>query len=227
MPKVIKRGSAPPPSSPRGLPSKKRIIEREVVGATREAAEIRRRAELEAQRIVDEAKEQAYETRQHGYAEGREEALAEFTQQTAAALQQLKQLEARVEPEYIALVRDCCEKVLGQELTLNPEAIVELVRTVLKSARQQREIIVRLNPQDVPILERSKGRLMQVLARASEVQLREDPLIDRGGCQVMTELGSIDASLERQLDALGAALGAELNEAGLDYEDDYDEGDYA
>lgn len=219
MPKVIKRGG-PAPAAPSGRPApgpKKRIIEREVVGATKEAAEIRRRAEDEARRIIEEAQEQAYETRQHGFEEGKQEALAQYTQQISQALLQVQQMADDMEPQYVGLIRDCVEHVLNIELRSNPDAIIGVVRKALEDARQQREIIVRVNPADAEALEKNKNRMLEILARANNVEVRADASVKRGGCVVVTELGSIDASLERQLEALGVAIEAEYREAGLDY----------
>lgn len=220
---------APAPVSPEGRP-KKRVIEREVVGATQEARRIVQEAEAEAQRILEEATEQAAETHQRGFEQGREEGLAQFTHEISRALIQVRQMEQGLEAEYIGLLRECVEKVIGQELRQAPEAIVGVVRNALLDARQQREITVRVHPEDAEILSKSQARLLEVLARANVIDVRPDPGVTRGGCVVSTELGTIDATLERQLDALTAAVEAELGESGgaqpyeneseLDAEDD-------
>lgn len=234
VPKVIKRGapvapSSQTPSSGRPAPAgRKRIIEREVVGATHEAAEIRRRAEEEAQRIIEEAKEQASQTLQHGFEEGKQQALAQYTQEIATALGRVRQMEQELEPLYINLIRDCCEKILGEELQQNPSAILGVVRNALSHARQQREILVRVNPSDQDVLQKNRNKLLEILARAQSVEIREDASISRGGCVVVTELGTIEANLERQLHALATALQDELREGAegfseeseLDPEDD-------
>lgn len=240
MPKVIKQGSSflgqatreqPQPQRP-VIPApplrKKPIIEREVVGATQEAIEIRQRAESEAQRIVEEAEEQAYQMRQNGFEEGRQEGLAQHTQQITQSLLRIRKMEEELEPTYVGLIRECVQRVLGLELKTSPDAIVGVVRAALSDARQQREIIVRVNPVDAEVLQKQRNRLLEMLARADSIAIREDAAVSRGGCIVVTELGTIDASLERQLDALEAALMAELAESGalpeeeseLDPEDD-------
>jgi type III secretion protein L len=209
---------APPLGPPGGLSPgapavRKRIIEREVVGATQEAAEIKRRAEAEAQRRLEEATDQAGVERQRGFEEGKEEGLARYTREIAGALFRIRRLEQELEPLYVGLVKDCVEKILNQELKQHPEAILGVVRAALADARQQREVIVRVNPGDAEALRRQKNKLLEVLARANAVEIREDAGVTRGGCVVVTELGAIDASLERQLDALGQALQAELGDA--------------
>ena len=218
MPKVIKRGtpiapSTQSPSSVRPAPvARKRIIEREVVGATQEAEEIRRRAEDEARRIIEDAKEQAAQTLQNGFEEGRQQALAQFSHETTAALGRVREMEEQLEPLYVSLVRDCCEKILGQELEQNPDAILGVVRNALAHARQQREILVRINPADASVLQKNRNRMLEILARAQSIEIREDASISRGGCVVITELGTIEANLERQLEALASALDDELRE---------------
>jgi type III secretion protein L len=201
-------------------PKNNKVIEREVVGARQEAGEIRRRAEEEAQRIVDEANEQAYEIRQRGFEEGKQEGFAQHTKEIATALLKVREIENGLEAEYIGLVKACCAKIIGQELKQHAESIVGVVRSALAEARQQREIIVRVNPYDVEALEKSKGKLLEMLARANVIEIRPDASVTRGGCVVATELGTIDATLERQLDALAQALGAEMAEGGASFDDD-------
>lgn len=217
MRKVIKQQGAPVPQAPsRSSVNKlqgKRIIEREVVGATKEAARILAEAEADAERIIEEAKEHAAETHQRGYEEGRQLAYAEFTGTLMQRLQRLDLIEAQLEPHYVNLVASIVEKVIGHELESSPQAIVGIVRNALADARQQREIIVRVNPEDIEHLRKNQARLMEVLARAQSIDVREDAQVTRGGCIVVTELGTIDASLERQMDALRNAINEELVEA--------------
>lgn len=189
-----------------------------MVGATKEAAEIRRRAEDEARRILEEAQDGAHETRQHGFEEGKQEALAQYTAEISQALLQVQKMADGMEASYVELIQGLVEDVLNVELKQNPEAIVGVVRKALADARQQREIIVRVHPGDADALERNKNRMLEILARANSVEVRADASVTRGGCVVVTELGSIDASLERQLEAVAQAVEAEYND--VDYEDE-------
>lgn len=215
---------------------KKPIIEREVVGATQEARQIIAEAEARAEHLLDEARSQVQTIRDHAYQEGREEALAEYTKKTVAALQSFDAFRAEIEPEYVALVRACVEKILGQELKLNPDAVVGIVRATLRDATQQREINVRVHPADVDILRKNQRRLLDMLARAGNIEIREDEAVRRGGCIVVTEQGTIDATLDRQLAAIEEALRDELegvqhgraappeDEGEGEYDEEYEEG---
>jgi type III secretion protein L len=225
LPRVIKRPTQAPTRTeaaprPQPPPARKQIIEREVVSATSEARRIVQEAQAEAVRIIDEANEQALETRQRGFEEGREEGLQQHTQKIAEALFKVQRMENELEPLYVRFVRECVEAVIHQELAINRDAIVGVVRKALQEARQQKEIIVRAHPEDVEALKRNERRLLEMLARATSVEIREDASLRRGGCIVVTELGTIDASLERQLDALQAAIEIELRESGKGLPDD-------
>ncbi len=233
MAKIFKNPSVggPPLAKPRGKPvtrhlnnTNDKIIEAEVVGATTRARQILREAEEEAQRIIDDANEGKRETHQRGFEEGRQEALARFTKDTTQALLKVQNMEEELEPLYIGLIRTCVEKIIDGELRLHPDAIVGVVRNALRDARQQREIMVRVHPADGEALAKNKPRLLEMLARAQTIEIRTDESIKRGGCVVVTELGTIDASLERQLEALGQALETELKEGGP-LAPEYDEGE--
>lgn len=217
VPKVIKRSSEA--GGPEATPSpagraRKRIIEREVVGATEEARRILESAKAEAEAILGAARQEAESLRQSGYAEGVEQGKVEATETMTRGLVALRQMERGLEAEYIGLLRECVEKILQQELTQSPKAILSVVRGALLDARQQREVTVRVHPDDAELVEQNQARMLEVLARANMVTVRSDPGVQRGGCIVATELGLIDASLERQLDALVRAVNAELGESG-------------
>jgi len=191
-------------------PVPKAIIEREVVGANAEARRIKGDAEGHAEQILETARQQAEELRQRGYDEGYQEGLGQYTEQTLAKLREIEQIKAELEPQYVGLVRTCVERILGQEMKLHPDAIVGIVRNALRDAVQQREIVVRIHPDDADQLKKNQRRLLEVLARASAIEVREDPSVTRAGCVVITELGLIDASLERQLKAIEKVLEDEL-----------------
>lgn len=234
LPKVIKGGPAPAQTSSRpmapqasmmkgavsaGRPSQKpQILQREIVGAKEEAKGMIHSAQSDAARILDEAQSQAEELRQRGFDEGYQEGLGVYTEKITAALLEVEKMKASLEPEYVGLVRICVEKVLGQELKLHPDAVIGIVRNTLKDATQQREIIVRIHPDDAEVLRKNQRRLLDVLARATAIEVRDDPAGARGGCVVVTELGTIDASLDRQLKAIEAVLQDELDAslAGVD-----------
>ncbi|MBI5508838.1 MAG: flagellar assembly protein FliH [Deltaproteobacteria bacterium] len=166
-----------------------RIVER----AQAEAVEIRKAAELEAEKL----KEQAYAL---GMEEGKNNAATELSQVVATASQRLSQIEAQVEPQLKELALTIAKKILGKELEFHPEAVVDIVKQALsEKARQRREIYLRVNPDDLQYIRDHKADLLEVLSRAKEIGIREDPDVAPHGVVIETDAGMIDAQLETQL----------------------------
>jgi len=166
-----------------------RILERAQV----EAAELKHQAELEAEKL----KAIAYDA---GMEEGRNNAAAELSEVVSKASLRLQQIEAQVEPQLRELALTIARKILGRELEFHPEAIVDIVKQALsEKARQRREIFLRVNPDDMTYIRERKPELLEVLSRAKEIGLREDPDVAIHGVVIETDAGIIDAQLETQL----------------------------
>ena len=208
MAKIIKRGGDDAPRPPRGTPGQG-IIKGEVFDASQEAREITGRAEEEAAGVVQAAREEAERIRENARAEGRKEARAEANALLVKARIEREKIIASAEPQLVGLGRRIAEKIIGRELEVDEGVIVDVVRQAIATVRQQREIIIRANPADLEALEGRRQDLVSVLARAKDVTLRGDPEISRGGCVVESELGTIDAQLETQLDVIERILAGE------------------
>ena len=166
-----------------------RIIERAQV----DAAEIRHQAELEAEKLKAQAFEQGQE-------DGRNTAATQLAEVVSKASLRLQQIEAQAEPQLRELAVVIARKVLGRELEFHPEAVVDIVKTALsEKARQRREIFLRVHPDDLQHIREHKAELLEVLSRAKEIGIREDPDVALGGVIIETDAGIIDAQLETQL----------------------------
>ena len=208
MAKIIK-GSGDDPRRQTSGTGGQGIIKGEVFDASQEAREIQARAIEKAAAIVAAAREEADRIRENAREEGRKEARAEANALLVKARIEREKIIASAEPQLVALGRRIAEKIIGRELEVDESVIVDVVRGAIATVRQQSEIIIRANPEDLEALEAGRQDLISVLARAKDVTLRGDPEISRGGCVVESELGTIDAQLETQLDVLQRILSSE------------------
>lgn len=162
--------------------------------ALAEAEEIRRKAELEAEEI----KRQAYEL---GYKEGQNEGAQKLSEIVAKVSQRLNQTEAQLVPQLTKLTVTIARKVLGRELEFAPEGVVDIVKQAIsEKARQRRELMLRVNPDDLQAIRERKADLLEVLSRCKEIGIREDPDVARYGVIIETDAGIIDAQLDTQLE---------------------------
>ena len=187
------------------------ILKRRVVSAYEEAKEIIVLARAEAARIRTQARETSRRAttekaseRQRGFEEGYQEGLGRLTRKTLEVEQAYEKMLSEAEPQIIRMVMDIAEKVIGRQIEKG--AIVDVVKNAISQAAG-RKIVVRVHPADVPMIREREKDLFASLDQNQSVSVKEDEEIPPGGCIVETEMGTVDARLETQLNAIKKALG--------------------
>jgi flagellar assembly protein FliH len=178
----------------------------------------------------DSAEQQAqvHGARQAGYQEGYRDGLVALDnfkrsvlQQNAAQFgavmqqfdEQLDALEFDMARSLARVAASIAQQVVRDELAAQPQRIArvaqEAVEAVLLSARH---IVVQVNPQDLALVE--QGAADAIAARGA--RLVGDPTIERGGCRVLSDVGTIDARIGARWQHASASIGAELPWSGDD-----------
>jgi type III secretion protein L len=221
MSKVIKGGGAslspPPAAAPRppavgynstayAPPAQNRVISGAEVKAQSSAHDIIRQAQSEAERIRYQAEEYRQRGYEEGYNEGLEQGKQELTQTILGINRQNEERFRNYEPELVRLAVRIAEKIIGQQVQVNPETVVHIVAKALGAVRHQREIFIRVNPDDYNVIQEHKSMLLEKLSRAQDIDIRPDPNIHPGSCRIESELGTIDANLTHQLEAIERVL---------------------
>jgi len=120
--------------------------------------------------------------------------------QLDALQQQLAQAVAKCA---LSLARE----VVRSELALRPELVAtvaqEAVDTLLLSARH---ITLRVHPDDQPLVVQGAADVL----KARSARLIADPAIARGGCQVDSDIASVDATVATRWRRAAASLGSEM-----------------
>ncbi|MGY6277583.1 flagellar assembly protein FliH [Methylomonas sp. MgM2] len=114
-----------------------------------------------------------------------------------------KQLDDEVEKELVKLVITAAGHIIRREIKLDPGQIVAVIReavNVLPLASQQ--ITLNLHPEDAELVR----SILKLDENPPPWQLKENPLITRGGCTVETEVSIVDATLEKRLSAVITAM---------------------
>jgi len=136
-----------------------------------------------------------------GEAKGRQQAQAELQsvlQKLAAAIHETAELRGRLrqqaEGDLVRLSIAIARKILGRELTADPEAIAGIVKAGLERLRVQDVLRVRMHPE-------LKSHVAECLSRqgAAHAELIGDPAFERGAVVFETSRGNLDSSVETQL----------------------------
>ncbi len=94
-------------------------------------------------------------------------------------------------------------KVIGEA---NPDTARENLRSALQLVLAKSDVTVRVHPADLSTLRRFAAQLADENAALPHITFVEDEAVSRGGVQVLTESGRIDATLEVQMDQITRAL---------------------
>lgn len=178
-------------------------------------------ANSEAQKIVEAANQEAEaifaETAERGYNEGYAAGYNEGMQQTEAVLNQAagirEELDARhismydeAEKEIMQMVLDISRKVLGDELTQNPDVILLLIRQALEKCAFKDKLIIRVSEQDYEHVISNKNKIVMLTEGLSDLEISCDMALPKGSCIVETTSGEINAGLHVQMNEIQKAF---------------------
>jgi len=182
------------------------VVKKYVHLAQRQAEQILHDAHIQAERLADEAHRQRTflieAARQEGYAAG----LAEWNTILVEAWRSYERLLAQGETELIQLAVRIAEKIVGEELKINADAIVCIVREAVRLARRARTLLIQVSPECEMRVRDNIDSFRSLLGNSAVITVIADPGVAPGGCLVESDVGIIDARLETQLNSLEQAL---------------------
>lgn len=110
------------------------------------------------------------------------------------------------EDEIINLVMLITRKVILREVTQDRSILAGVVQNALAGLSAREEITVRINPDDYLFVTSGRDELLHSELLNERLLLKPDPSVASGFCHVETSMGTIDASLEGQLDQIYRSL---------------------
>ncbi len=153
--------------------------------------------ELERQAIEQMAFQKG---RDEGLRQARDELWQVFEklEQTLAELNQREiELSAQAEKLAVKLALEIAKKIVRRELRSDHTAVFSSIKAALSLFPEEATIAVKLNPDDFEWLT-ANGLPENGEASFSAVSLQPDSDIERGGCLISSDYGSIDARLDQQ-----------------------------
>jgi flagellar assembly protein FliH len=116
-----------------------------------------------------------------------------------------EQLLLGAEREVVALALMIAARVLAREVEAS-SVTPELVADAVRQSMGRKHIVVRLNPADREALTADGRPVESAIANAEAVEFVDDPSVGRCGCVVESNMGVVDAQLDKQLEQLRRAL---------------------
>jgi flagellar assembly protein FliH len=203
-----------------------------IKAANKDAEELKAQAEAGAQRIIDDARAKAdeilsqaskqaeldrdkvyNEAKTQGYEEGRKQAEKENElirgelDRTRRDLKKdyEKRLE-ELEPDFIDTITGIYEHIFNIELSSYREILAYLIEGAMRNI-EGRSLLVHVSKEDYPYISMQKKQLVsESVSSSTEVDIVEDASLSKNECFIETEAGIFDCGLGTQLSELSQKL---------------------
>jgi len=179
--------------------------------ARRRAIQLEREA---APRGREQGRREAFEqAREEAARVAREEARQDYTklcQALTAGLaafdQNKRRLLATAESGMLELALAIARRVCKHDVGASSDTARDNAAALLEMVKHESDLALHLNPADHETLRTAVPELLASANRLAHVELVADPAVARGGCVLQSCHGTIDTTLETQVDRVAAAL---------------------
>ena len=180
---------------------------------------------------ADEREEQAY---QKGFAAGKADGLVEgensgfelgiqkiepLVKSIEEALIQLNRIREetfqQIEKEVVELALAIAQKVICHEIAIDRETVVCVAREALAKVDDPGKVTIKMSPSDLQFINETKYQLSNLISNVDNITLEAEDSIQSGGCVIETDLGEIDARIEKQLQAVEQSFRNSMDRNGI------------
>ena len=181
-----------------------KVIAADEVYALRTAEQLIADAQAQAAQIIAAA-EAAFESeRQRGFREGREEAQLEQAEKMIENISQTIDYFSKVEGKMVDLVMQAVRKII-HDFDDN-ERVLIAVKSALSVVRHQKQMTLRVNSSQLDAIKARVNDILAAYPGVGYLDIVSDNRLQHDACIVESEIGTIEASIEGQLEALRAAF---------------------
>lgn len=163
-----------------------------------EAYEIVEAVKADALKYKQEVAEEVEKLKEQAQKEGFEEGFKKWMEHIAKVEEEIIQVRHETEKVALPVALKAAKKIVGRELEVSENAIVDIVSNSLKAVVTHKRITIYVNRKDLEALEKSRSDLKNLFENLEVLTLRERPDVAPGGCIIETEGGIINAQLENQ-----------------------------
>lgn len=189
--------------------------------ARQDAEQIIERSRMEVERMVKEAEmrvaEIEHEAYQKGYDAGREVGFKKGQSEVRRLIDRLgmivgqaidvrEEIIAASEKQMVDMILMVARKVIKDEVVERKEVVLNNIREALRRIKDRDRVNIRVNFADLELTTAHKDELIKMMESLRKVNIYEDSRVDRGGCIIETDVGSIDARISTQLKEIEEAI---------------------
>jgi flagellar assembly protein FliH len=112
----------------------------------------------------------------------------------------------KIEKEVVQLALAIARKIICREIAMDKEVVVCVAQEALALVEDPGQIKIKMNPADLQGINETRYQLSELISDIDNVTLAAEDSIQSGGRVIETNLGEIDARIEKQLQAVEEAF---------------------
>ena len=168
----------------------------------------------QAQEAADQAKEEGYQTGYNtGYQDGHRQVHEDLANQikslnilAQSVFKIKKEIISSSEKEILQLTIVIAEKILRQQLEIQPEIILNIIKAAINELKDKEEVNILVNPAITKYLYDFSEELKQTINGLKTIKIMEDKTIPVDGIIIESPEFRIDARLETQIAEIAKQL---------------------
>lgn len=190
------------------LPFGKKIIKSTEYKAYISAHEIIERAHEKAAIIEAEAKQAYQDEKKRGYDDGLRNGNDAIAEKMMDTISDTINYFETVEVKIVDVVLVALRKILSDFDQV--DIVKRVVKAALQIARNQKHVTVKVHPELKEPLQKHFAEIASAAPSVNFIEIEADVRVPRDGCIIDSDMGIIDASLQKQIGVLEKALKASL-----------------
>jgi type III secretion protein L len=163
---------------------------------------VKKDAEAYRKQVVAECEE----LKAHAEMEGFQAGFDQWTQTVAYLEKEVEHVRGELQKVVMPVALKAAKKIVATELQTNPNTILDIISSTLKSIAQHKRIVLYVGKQDFELVEGAKSQFKPIFEELESLSIREREDIEPGGCVIETEVGIINARLQDRWRTLETAL---------------------
>lgn len=182
-----------------------------------DAQKLVEQAKEEATNIVNDAQTKAASMEGDaditGYEKGKEEGFQNGKEEVERVISRLNNILSGVVKKRNTIIMEAhiyifqliileTRKIIKKITEESERVVLDNIFEVLKNLKGRQEVTLRVNTSDLPVVAYHKKEFLQLAEGIERLNIIEDNSVDRGGCIVNTDFGTIDARISVQLNDL-------------------------
>jgi flagellar assembly protein FliH len=112
------------------------------------------------------------------------------------------QMIRQTERQMVELALAVARRIIHREVTLDRDLLIAMARVALDRLGESEQVTIRLHPDDFA----ATGAARVSRAMGTSVTVVEDARLERGSCLVESQLGTLDVSVDSQIEEVARAL---------------------